>query len=340
MPGSGEPTGAQRAAAFLLSLDKEAAAEVIKHLDENVIVEVVEAMGQLDRRMTDPANIERLQKELVKALHQPKGARVRSEEELFRMLEQTLGRKQAGSVFEKIQQRLLQERPFISIEKESGFDIARALADESNAVAALVLAHIDPALSAEVLGAFSQERALDVVQRMAGIIPPGFETLLSIAQDLGARLAELSETPVAGDPSLRLKTIAEVLNYSEPEIEQSVLEGIDAADAGMAAEIREYMFTWEDLADVDKRSMQKILASIDTRTLSIALKACSEAVEQNIMANLSKRVRDMVNDERELAGALPMAEVMQMREIVMLAVRGLMESGEFRPARAGEDLVS
>ena len=339
MPGSSEATGAQRAAAFLLSLEKGAAAEVIKHLDENVIVEVVEAMGQLDRHMTDPANIERLQKELVKALHQPSGARVRSEEELFRMLEQTLGKEQAGSVFEKIQQRLLQERPFIAIEKESGFDIARGLADESNAVAALVLAHIDPALSADVLGALPPERSLDVVQRMASLIPPGFDTLLSIARDLTERMAEVTETPVVSDPSLRLKTIAEVLNYSEPEIEKNVLEGIDASDAEMAAEIREFMFTWEDLADVDKRAMQKILASVDTRTLSVALKACSATVEQNIMSNLSKRVQEMVADERDLAGAMPMPEVLQMREEIMKAVRGLMESGEFRPVRAGEDLV-
>ena len=63
-------------------------------------------------------------------------------------------------------------------------------------------------------------------------------------------------------------------------------------------------------------------------------------VEDNIMANLSSRVKEMVLDERDLAGALPMTEVLQMRGEVMKAVRGLMESGEFRPARAGEDLVT
>ena len=75
------------------------------------------------------------------------------------------------------------------------------------------------------------------------------------------------------------------------------------------------------------------------RTLSIALKACPPAVEQNVMNNLSSRVRDMVADERELAGAIPMTEVAAARGEVMTAVRALMDAGEFSPARAGEELV-
>ena len=58
------------------------------------------------------------------------------------------------------------------------------------------------------------------------------------------------------------------------------------------------------------------------------------------MANLSSRVRDMVKDEREIAGAMNVREIQAARAEIMKAVRTLMESGEFRPARAGEDLVS
>jgi flagellar motor switch protein FliG len=335
-----ESTGAARAAAFLLSLDSEQAAEVIKHLAEGVIVDVVEAMGSMDRGMIDAASIQRLQKELISGLSAPAAARLRSEDELFRMLEQTLGQAQAAQVFEKIQQHLIQERPFLAIESEPAATIARALEDESDQVAALVIAHIDPSLSAELLAFFDSDRSLAVVRRMAGLVPPGFETLSAISADLEERLRTMAAAPMAADPSSRLKTIAEVLNFTEPEIEKNVLDGIDAEDAEMAAEIREFMFTWEDLASIDKRSMQKILASVDTRTLSISLKGSSEAVETNIMSNLSARVREMVTDERGLAGAMSMKEVQFSRDEVLKAIRGLMEAGEFRPARAGDELVS
>ncbi len=337
---SSEPKGADRAAAFLLSLEADQAAEVIKHLDDSVIVEVVEAMNSVERELIAADSIEKLQKELIRSLGQPATARARSEQELFRMLEETLGTGQAEAVFDKIQQHLMQERPFLKIESAPASHLARAFEEESDAVAALVLAHVDPSLSAEILALIDPERSLEIVKRMAGLVPPSFDTLVAIADDLSLRLEALSSMPMAADPSSRLKTIAEVLNFTEPEVEKSVLDGIDAENAEMAAEIREFMFTWEDLGSVDKRAMQKILASVDTRTLSISLKGSSEAVEQNIMSNLSARVRDMVADERDLAGAMSIKEVQFSRDEVLKAVRGLMEAGEFRPTRAGEELVS
>ena len=78
----------------------------------------------------------------------------------------------------------------------------------------------------------------------------------------------------------------------------------------------------------------------ETKTLSLALKAASEAVESNVMSNLSQRVRDMVREEREMIGAVPMSEVQTGRDEVMRSVRALIESGEFRPSRGGEELVA
>ena len=45
-------------------------------------------------------------------------------------------------------------------------------------------------------------------------------------------------------------------------------------------------------------------------------------------------------EERELAGAMPLSEVLAAREQVMSTVRGMIESGEFSPARSGEELVT
>ena len=175
---------------------------------------------------------------------------------------------------------------------------------------------------------------------MANLTPPGAETLKSIGRNLEVRLRILSETPAPPDPSSRLKTIAEMLNYTSPDMERSVLEGLEREGEDTVTEIREFMFTWKDIAEVDKRAMQKILASVDTRTLAIALKACSAEVEQNVTDNLSSRVKAMVVEERELAGAIPMSEVLFARGELLKAVHALIDSGEFQPSRGGEEMVS
>ena len=69
-------------------------------------------------------------------------------------------------------------------------------------------------------------------------------------------------------------------------------------------------------------------------------KAAEPDVETNIMDNLSSRVREMVVEERELAGAKPMSEVVNARSEIMKSVRQLIEAGEIQPAKAGDELVS
>src|SRR5687768_11430012 len=122
----GEINGAQRAAAFLLGLEREEAAEVLKHLDEGVIVEVVEAMAQLRAELTGPEAQKELERDFIRSLARPRGPRLRSEAELREMLEQTLGRSQSEALFEKIHHRLVHERPFLALERHEPAAIAAA----------------------------------------------------------------------------------------------------------------------------------------------------------------------------------------------------------------------
>jgi len=338
--GDPAPTGVQKVAAFLLSLDREVASQVLGHMPPDVLAEVAEAMTRLDEGLRGPERVKEIWKEIAVLIHAPKSLRPSEEGELSGMLESSVGAQRATEVLAAIRDRRLRERPFLNIERHPPESLARVLVGESPAVAALVLAHLDPSASAAVLGSFDADRALDVVRRMATLSPPGYETLRGIAEKLEGRLEELAGLPVPADASRRLKTIADMLNFADDDIERSVLHGLSDKDEDIAKEIREFMFTWEDIGEIDKRAMQKILGSVDTRTLAMSLKAASSAVESNVMANLSARVREMVAEERELAGSVSMAEVLAARNEIMTTVRTMMDSGEFKPSKAGDELVS
>lgn len=335
-------SGPQRVAAFLLSLDREAAGEVLRHLGEDVLPDVAEAMAELDPRRATRERVDALYKELLERARGPRAVRPVPRDALPDVLASSLGEERSSHVLGTLKSRRMHERPFADVEKHPPGAIAQVLQSESPAVAALVLAHLEPALSAAVLGCYDSKAALDVVRRMTALKPPGFRTLEAIALDLAEQLESEGDDGggAAPDPAERLQTIAEMLSHSGEAIEKAVLEGLETEMSEVAKEIRDNMFTWEDLAAVDKRAMQKILGSVNTKTLSIALKASPPAVEENILANLSSRVRDMVSEERELAGAMPLTEVQAAREEILQAVRAMMEAGEFRPTRAGEDLVT
>lgn len=333
--------GAQRAAALLLSLPKDQAAEVLRHLREDVISDVADAMSELDPESTTPDKISELMVQLVEATDGPSGVEPADPSFVSALLSDSIGPEKSAEVFGELERRRSTERPFAALEEHPPEALAQILKEESAAVTALVLSHLDPAVSATVLRTYEPSEALDVVRRMSSLTPPGIATLQAIAADIEEQLASAGDAgPATSDPSMRLQTIAEMLSYSGEDIEKAVLTGLETESAEVAQEIREFMFRWEDLGSVDKRSMQKILGSVNTKTLSIALKACTPEVEQNVLGNLSSRVRDMVSEERELAGPTPMSEVQTCRDEVMQAVRALMDSGEFRPTRAGEDIVT
>jgi len=335
-----ETFGVHKIAAFLLSLEQEAALELLRRLDTNLVSNVAEAMTKLGDRFSDLESVDRLYEDIARRINSRPKIHAPNPSQLQLMLEEAFGDERAAEVMEEMRRRRENERPFEAAEAYHPETIAAALAQEAPSAAAVVLSHLDPSVSANIISELEPEFALEAVTIMANLTPPGAEALKSIGRNLEQRLKVLSRTPPPPDPSSRLKTIAEMLNYTSADMERSVLEGLEKDSEDMVAEIREFMFTWNDLATVDKRAMQRILASIDTRTLAIALKACAVEVEENIANNLSTRVKAMVVEERELAGAIPMSEVLAARGELLKAVHALIDSGEFQPSRSGEEMVT
>ena len=94
------------------------------------------------------------------------------------------------------------------------------------------------------------------------------------------------------------------------------------------------------IAALDKRTMQKVLAGIDTALLAMALKACDEEIADALLGATSQRTRDMIQEERELLGALPLTDVLDAQRKILLTVRDLMDSGEITVSKGGATLVS
>jgi len=332
--------GHERVAAFLLSLDRDVAANILKSLKPDIVVQVSQAMLELDPRIGEENTVNDLYRTLALHVNGPKHVHACDDGELREILAATFGDKQGGEVLAKISERRRRDRPFLNVEAYPPGTIYRVLRHESIPVSALILSHLPPGLAAKTIRMYDEEAALGIVKRMAILSPPNAAMLQAIAENLEEALQAVAEEPEEPDPSDRLRSIAELLNNTTPELEKSVIEAISEDDADMAAELREFMFTWEDVGTIDKRAMQKILGTVDTKTLSIALKAASPEVENAVLSNLSSRVREMVAEERELAGAVPLSEVETARNDIMKNIRAMIEAGEFSPSRAGEDLVA
>lgn len=331
--------GYQRVAAFLLSLEPALAASILKGMPSDLVTRVAQAMVDLDPRLSKQGVVEELVREVARGINQPRAVGACDAEHLRKLLGDAFG-KQSDDLLRQINEKRLASRPFLELERRSPADIARLLQEESTAVAALVLSHLDPSQSAQVLAHYPQATALDIVGRMLQLEPPSPQLVRTVANDLAQRLAAAPLPAAGADPTKRLQSVAQVLNNSQPELEKKLLESLAQSDEKAASDLREQLFTWEDIGGLNRRAMAKILGTVDTKTLSVALKGCSEAIEKNVLSNLSSRVREMVLEERELAGPMPVADVKLARDEILKNVRALIEAGEFRPSRGGDALVS
>ena len=131
-------SGPQRVAAFLLSLDREKAAEMLQHLSEDVVTEVVEAMSHVDNSFAGDRQMKHLHGQVALRFFKAPGVQPTTPDELEELLVQGVGTDRVQLVLTQIKRRRQEERPFEDTESEAPSKIARVLEDESPASMALV----------------------------------------------------------------------------------------------------------------------------------------------------------------------------------------------------------
>jgi len=136
------------------------------------------------------------------------------------------------------------------------------------------------------------------------------------------------------------KAIADILNLVETSSEKVILESIESQDPELAAEIKNLMFVFEDLILLDDRSIQRVLKDIESKDLSVALKAASEEVKKKIYSNVSERVAVMIQEEIEFMGPMRLSDVEAAQQRVVEVIRKLQEEGQIIVSgRGGKDEI-
>lgn len=217
-------------------------------------------------------------------------------------------------------------------------DLERTLAEEHPQVQAAVLYNIDIETAAGVLDCMTEERKKGILERIATMKRPSLTLLRDIADVFIEKTKSMPRFEKADmsapDPSI--KRCADILNAAASQENAGILDKIAEAAPDLVERIRETMFTFDDLAKIDKKNMQKILAGIDAKQLSLALKACPKEVNEAVFSSISERTRDMINEERDLLGAVPITEVRAAQKEIMATIRKLIESGAVTVAAGGK----
>jgi flagellar motor switch protein FliG len=218
-------------------------------------------------------------------------------------------------------------------------DIYELVKDEHPQTMAIVLIHLKTSVASEVLSKMPDEIKTDVAMRIAGM-EKVIGTMLDEVNDVFKDILKNKKTSVASI-SGGVDRLAEILNQADEISSELILNEIEEANAELAAQIKQKMFVFEDLVLVDDRGFQKLLRRVETKELSVALKAASEEVKQKVFKNMSERAAEMLREEMETLGPVRMKEVSDAQQAITAIIQEMEAKGEvIISGRRGEQIIS
>lgn len=314
--------GIDRSAVLMMALDDDTAADVFKHLNQREVQQISQAMANMTQLTTE---------HLIEVLRRFDGeleelgvVNLQSGDHIRAVLTKALGEERASSMLEDI----------FESSQDTGIDalnlmepgvVAEMIRDEHPQIIATIMVHLDRSQASDVLALFDEGLRNDVVLRIAtfsGVQPAALQELTEVLSGL-LDGQNLKRSKMGG-----VRTAAEILNLMNSTQEESVIGSVRVHDDNLAQQIIDEMFVFENLAEVDDRSIKRILQDVESNSLVIALKGAPDEVRDRFLANMSTRAAELLREDMQMRGPIRLSQVETEQKNILQLVRRLADAGE------------
>lgn len=329
-----EYSGREKAAMLLITLGPELSSRIFKHLKEDEIEQLTLEIANI--RSVSPQDKERILEEFYQICLAQEYIAEGGIGYAKDILEKALGTDKAMEIINKLTVSL-QVRPFDFVRKADPSQILNFIQSEHPQTIALILAYLKPQQAAVVLSSLPQEKQADVAKRIAVMDRTSPEIIKEVERVLEKKLSSLvveDYTATGG-----LQAIVDILNSVDRGTEKYIMETLEIEDSDLAEDIRKRMFVFEDILQLDNRSIQRFLREVDNYQLAVALKGATEEVQNTIFSNMSKRLSEMIKEDIEFMGPLRLKDVEEAQQKIVNVIRKLEDAGEIIISRGGGDEI-
>lgn len=327
--------GPQKAALVMIALDEDVAAEVMRHLDEAELRRLAESTETLQGVSPDVLGpiFEEFERSMKETMQLRGGAAY-----LRRIAANAIGEERAQKLFSPSTERT----PLDAIRSARANTLADLLTEEQPQVAAVILSQLPRNQAARVLSSMPPEVQSDLVGRVAAMteIPAralqlASESLARALEEAGGLTSEEERRDFAGVPFA-----ASLLNELPPADSDRLLGGLPQSQAQLASQIREAMFTFEDLNRLDSRGLQLLMREVPSDRMLMAMKTASEGLREKLLSAVTSRAAAALRDDLAAMPPMRLAEVEKaQREVVEFALKLASEGRITLPGGGGERLV-
>ena len=320
--------GAAKAALWLLSVDEDVAVAALSLLSAEELVRLRKAVESIEK--VGPEQLTAIHSEFNRLLEE-QPLRVRGNLDYLKQLTaKALGETRAAQLM-PAREALPPSAMLMEADPER---LAMLLKQEHPQVIAAVLTTLSAKRASDVMMLFEEELRKNVVGRLAKLTKVPQASLARAQQVLSAGL------PAEGGQEYTVDGVrlaASLLNQLQTEMVDGILAGF--ATPELAEDVRQAMFTFEDLARLDKRGMQSLLKEVPSDQLILSLKGAPEQLKEKIFDSLSKRAADMMREDLQLMGPVRLAEVEKAQETIVGIALRLRSEGKITVMGGGGDFV-
>ena len=314
----------QKVAALLVMLGPEAAAQMLKHFDE-------EELESISSEMTKVTLVnQQLQRDLLEEFSdlavQAGTSRIGGVEYTQQVLEKSVGLFKASNIVSRVAPTRTPVAAMQQITAADARQIYNLLKNEQPQTIALIVSYLTAEKASQVLFMMQAEAREQVIERLATLAPTPIEVIEKVVEVLNTR--SQGKQPRALNQTGGVKTAAAVLNALDKNVSKVVLMSIEERNPELAQMIQQKMFTFEDLSGVEPPALQRILREVDLGELSIALKSASDRLKGVLLGSISKRAAETVNEEINLMGPVKLRDIESAQNRIIEIVRRLEAEGE------------
>ncbi|HEU5351204.1 MAG TPA: flagellar motor switch protein FliG [Terracidiphilus sp.] len=317
--------GLRKAAILLVAVGEEPAKEILRALPESDVQRLTEELAEL--RGITPELTAAVLEEFWELLETQNFMVHGGLDYAQRLLVETFGKERAEDLMLLV--RRSQEEAQGNLAKLQRTDpqqLGKLLDAEHPQTIALVLAHLDPKRASVVLDNLSEERKVVSIQRLAEMRQFSPEMAQKVAHILHRRLESVGDT--ARKSYSGFKAVADLLNRLNAEESKKILESIEEGEPELAINIRNLMFTFEDLVTVPPATIREIVSGVDKRQLAMALRGANEELRAQIFKSMSSRAVEMLKEDMEILGPVRSREVAQAQQEILNLARRLEAEGK------------
>jgi len=325
-------SGPEKAAILMITIGLELAASIFKFLRQDEVERIVLEIAKISTVSIDKrdAVVQEAYQRAIALKYINEGGIEYAKE----ILERSFGAGQADDMTNRLFAALKHGNPLELVKKTEPAQLLEFIKEEHPQTVALILVYMSPDQAGAVLSQLEPELQGEVAMRIAILQKTAPEILEQLDELLGRRLmVSGSDFTKAGG----VQALAQVMGFVDRETEKNILDGLNRRDPAVAEEVKNLLFVFEDIINLDDRAIQRVLKEVDGKDLALALKTANDELLKLVFKNMSTRAAATLKDDIDVLGPVRVREVGKAQQNIVDVIRTLEENGQIVIARGGKD---